>query len=415
MSLFTQIFLLLLALGAGLQLWLLQRHLAHVAGNRQRVPEAFSDSVALDEHQKAADYTLAKGRMARIEILFGTALLLLWTLGGGIDLLDGFWRGLAFSELLTGLLLCFSFYFINSLLELPFSLLHTYRIEASFGFNRTTPRQFLKDLLLGAVLALLLGGPLLWIILWLMQWMESAWWLAAWAVWMAFALILTWAYPRLISPLFNRFEPLGEGEMRIRIEQLLQRCGFASDGIFVMDGSKRSSHGNAYFTGIGRHKRIVFFDTLLEQLSVNETEAVLAHELVHFRHRHNHKQIGLMALLSLAGLALLGWLSQQSWFYTGLGISHPSDAAALLLFMLVLPVFTLFFSPLGSYLSRRYEFEADDYAVAQTGGEFLTHALVKLYRDNASTLTPDPIYSLFYDRHPPAPVRIAHINQQVES
>jgi STE24 endopeptidase len=216
----------------------------------------------------------------------------------------------------------------------------------------------------------------------------------------------------VIAPLFNRFEPLEEGEMRSRIQRLLQRCGFTSEGIFVMDGSKRSSHGNAYFTGFGKQKRIVFFDTLLERLSVDEMEAVLAHELGHFRHRHILKQMGLMALLSLAGLALLGWLSQQTWFYTGLGIMHPSEAAALLLFILVLPVFTLFFSPLGSYLSRRYEFEADDFAVGQTGGEFLMRALVKLYRDNASTLTPDPLYSLFHDSHPPAPVRIAHINQR---
>ena len=292
------------------------------------------------------------------------------------------------------------------------SLVHTFRIETAFGFNRTTPLQFLKDRLLGMSLALSLGGPLLWVILWLMKQAGNAWWLAAWAVWMTFTLTLTWAYPRLIAPLFNRFEPLEEGEMRSRIQQLLQRCGFSSDGIFVMDGSKRSSHGNAYFTGFGKHKRIVFFDTLLERLSADEMEAVLAHELGHFRHRHIFKQMGLMSLLSLAGLALLGWLSRQPWFYTGLGVTHPSDAAALLLFMVCLPVFTLFFSPLGSYLSRRYEFEADDYAVAKTGGEFLLRALVKLYRDNANTLTPDPLYSLFHDSHPPASVRIAHITRQ---
>jgi STE24 endopeptidase len=412
MPLFTQIFLLLLALGTLLQLWLLQRHLTHVAGHRHAVPKAFADKVELDQHQRAADYTQAKGSLARIEILLGTALLLLWTLGGGIDLLDSYWRGFGHSEIVTGLALFFSFFFINSLLALPLSLVSTFRIEAAFGFNHTTPLQFLKDRLLGAGLGLLLGAPLLWIILWLMQRAGDTWWLAAWAVWIAFTLTLTWAYPRLIAPLFNRFEPLEEGEMRSRIQQLLQRCGFTSDGIFVMDGSKRSSHGNAYFTGFGKQKRIVFFDTLLERLTTDEMEAVLAHELGHFRHRHILKQMALMALLSLAGLALLGWLSQQAWFYTGLGITHPSDAAALLLFMLALPVFTLFFSPLGSYLSRRYEFEADDYAVGQTGGEFLMRALVKLYRDNASTLTPDPLYSLFHDSHPPAPVRIAHINQR---
>ncbi|MEJ2464523.1 MAG: M48 family metallopeptidase [Candidatus Thiodiazotropha sp.] len=412
MLLFTQLFLLLLVLGTLLQLWLLQRHLAFVADHRQQVPEAFADKVALEEHQRAADYTRAKGKIARIEIIIGTLLLLLWTLGGGIDLLDRFWRGFGWSGILTGLALFFSFFFINGLLELPLSLVRTFRIEATFGFNRTTLQQFFKDKLLGVLLGMVLGGPLLWVILWLMQRAGDTWWLAAWAVWMAFTLTITWAYPRLIAPLFNRFEPLEGGEMRDRIQRLLQRCGFTSDGIFVMDGSKRSSHGNAYFTGFGKQKRIVFFDTLLERLSVDEMEAVLAHELGHFRHRHVLKQMGLMALLSLAGLALLGWLSQQTWFYTALGISQPSDAAALLLFMLVLPVFTLFFSPLGSYLSRRYEFQADDFAVNQTGGEFLMRALVKLYRDNASTLTPDPLYSLFHDSHPPAPVRIAHINQQ---
>jgi STE24 endopeptidase len=412
MSPFTQIFLFLLALGSLLQLWLLQRHLSHVANHRERVPEAFSDKVALQEHQRAADYTQAKGKIARIEIFLSSLLLLLWTLGGGIDLLDRFWRGFEWSDIPTGLLLLFSFFFINSLLQLPLSLIHTFRIEATFGFNRTTPLLFLKDKLLGATLTLLLGTPLLWVILWLMQRAGENWWLAAWTVWIGFTLTITWAYPRLIAPLFNRFQPLEEGAMRNRIQSLLQRCGFTSNGIFVMDGSKRSSHGNAYFTGFGKQKRIVFFDTLLERLSVSEMEAVLAHELGHFRHRHILKQMGLMALLSLAGLALLGWLSQQLWFYNGLGISHPSDAVALLLFMLVMPVFTLFFSPLGSYISRRYEFEADDFAIDQTSGDFLLQALVKLYRDNANTLTPDPLYSLFHDSHPPAPVRIAHISQR---
>jgi len=412
MPLFTQIFLLLLALGTLLQLWLLQRHLAHVARHRNAVPHAFAGKVALEEHQRAADYTRAKGVLARIDILLGTVLLLLWTLGGGIDLLDRGWRDFGWGAIPTGLALFFSFFFINSLLELPLSLVRTFRLEVAFGFNRTTPGQFIKDRLLGMLLGVLLGGPLLAVILWLMQQAGETWWLAAWAVWMAFSLGLTWAYPRLIAPLFNRFEPLAEGEMRQRIQSLLQRCGFTSDGIFVMDGSKRSSHGNAYFTGFGSHKRIVFFDTLLERLSVDEMEAVLAHELGHFRHRHILKQMTLMAVLSLAGMALLGWISGQTWFYTDLGISQPSNAAALLLFMLALPVFTLFFTPLGSYLSRRYEFEADDYAVGQTGGEFLMRALVKLYRDNASTLTPDPLYSLFHDSHPPAPVRIAHIHQR---
>ncbi|MCU7845025.1 MAG: M48 family metallopeptidase [Candidatus Thiodiazotropha sp. (ex Monitilora ramsayi)] len=412
MPLFTQIFLAALAIGSLLQLWLLNRHLAFVTGHRQNVPTAFEGKVDLEAHQKAADYTQAKGRLARIDIIIGALLLLIWTLGGGLGYLDGYWRGFAWDTLTTGIFLFISFFFINSLLGLPMSIVQTFHIESAFGFNRTTPLQFIKDRLLGGILGLVLGVPLLWVILWLMARAGDAWWLAAWVVWMIFTLTVTWAYPRLIAPLFNRFTPLDDGEMRQRIQALLERCGFKSDGIFVMDGSKRSSHGNAYFTGFGKNKRIVFFDTLIKTLSVNEMEAVLAHELGHFSHRHILKQMALMSVLSLAGLALLGWLSEQAWFYSSLGISQPSDAMALLLFMLILPVFTFFISPLGSFLSRRFEFQADDYAVTHTGGEFLTQALVKLYRDNASTLTPDPLYSLFHDSHPPASVRIAHINQQ---
>jgi STE24 endopeptidase len=412
MPLFTQLFLIFLTIGTLLQLWLLMRHLGHVSHHRSQVPREFSDSVTLEEHQKAADYTRAKGRLAIIESLLGVVFLLLWTLGGGLGLLNDFWRGFAWDEIIIGMVFIFSFFFISSLLDTPFDLYRTFRLETAFGFNRTTPLQYLKDRLLGLTLATLLGGPLLWIILQLMQGAGRYWWLAAWAVWMGFTLTLSWAYPRFIAPLFNRFTPLDEGEMRSRIQSLLQRCGFTSDGIFVMDGSKRSSHGNAYFTGFGKSKRIVFFDTLLDALSIDEMEAVLAHELGHFRYKHIVKQMLLMGLLSLLGLALLGWLSQQPWFYSGLGISQPSNAAALLLFMLVIPVFTVFFTPLGSYLSRRYEFQADNYAASQTNGKFLVQALVKLYQDNASTLTPDPLYSLFHDSHPPAPVRIANIQNQ---
>jgi STE24 endopeptidase len=412
MSLFTLIFLAALAIGTLLQLWLLMRHISFVADHRAAVPAAFEGKVDLQAHQKAADYTKAKGRLARIDIVIGVILLLIWTLGGGLDFVDNLISGYGWDPLTSGILLFLSFFLINSLLELPMGIVQTFRIEAAFGFNRTTPKQYIKDKLLGALLGLALGVPLLWVILWLMGQAGEIWWLAAWAVWMAFTLTITWAYPRLIAPLFNRFTALDDGEMRQRIQSLLNRCGFKSDGIFVMDGSKRSSHGNAYFTGFGKNKRIVFFDTLLETLSVDEMEAVLAHELGHFSHRHIIKQMALMSILSLLGLALLGWFSQQSWFYTSLGISQPSDATALLLFMLVLPVFTLFLSPLGSVLSRRYEFQADDFAVKHTGGEFLVQALVKLYRDNASTLTPDPLYSLFHDSHPPASVRIAHISQQ---
>ncbi len=412
MALFTQLFLLVLAAGTLLQLWLLGRHLHHVARHRDSVPADFADSIRLRDHQKAADYTTAKGEIARLEIIFGSLLLLLWTLGGGLDLLNRFWLGLEMDPLFSGVALIFSVLFISSLLDLPFTAWRTFRIESAYGFNRTSVPQFVKDRFLGALLGLLLGGPLVWVILWLMESAGPFWWFAAWLVWITFTLMLTWVYPRIIAPIFNRFTPLEEGEMRQRIQGLLQRCGFTSDGIFVMDGSKRSSHGNAYFTGFGNNKRIIFFDTLLKSLSPNEMEAVLAHELGHFRRRHIIKQMLLMAILSLAGLALLGWLSEQGWFFQNLGVSQPSDASALLLFLLAAPVFTLFLSPLGSYLSRRHEFEADDYAVAQTNGRHLIKALVKLYQENASTLTPDPLYSMFHDSHPPAPVRIAHISQQ---
>lgn len=412
MPFFTQLFLLALAAGTILQLWLLARQIRYVVDHREKVPEEFSGKVELDDHQKAADYTGAKAGIARLEVIFSTLLLLAWTLGGGLELFSRFWNGLGFDALLTGVAFIFSVFFISSLLDLPFSLWRTFRIEAAFGFNRSTLGGFLKDRLLGAVIGLAIGAPLLWIILWLMDSAGIYWWLAAWAVWISFTLTLTWAYPRIIAPLFNKFTPLEAGEMRDRIQGLLARCGFTSDGIFVMDGSKRSSHGNAYFTGFGKHKRIVFFDTLIEALTPDEMEAVLAHELGHFRRKHILKQMIMMALISLAGLALLGWLSQQVWFYTNLGMTQPSNAAALLLFMLAAPVFTLFFSPIGSYISRRHEFEADDYAIAQTKGEYLVQALVKLYQDNASTLTPDPLYSMFHDSHPPAPVRIAHITEQ---
>ena len=410
---FTEIFLLALAIGTLLQFWLLHCHLQHVATHRDKVPDQFAQRITLSGHHKAADYTRAKGRLAQFEILFSALLLLLWTLGGGLDLVYHFWLKFKFEQIYTGILLIFTVLFISSLLELPFSLWRTFKIETAYGFNRTSLGQYFKDRLLGILLSLLLGVPLIWIVLWLMESAGEGWWLAAWLVWMIFTLALTWAYPRFIAPLFNRFTPLEEGEIRQRIQGLLQRCGFTSNGIFVMDGSRRSSHGNAYFTGFGNNKRIVFFDTLLDTLSADEMEAVLAHELGHFRLRHIRKQLILNAVLSLGGLALLGWLSRQLWFYQDLGVNESSNAVALVLFMLVIPVFTLFFAPLSSYLSRRHEFEADAYAVTHTGGSHLINALVKLYRDNANTLTPDPLYSMFHDSHPPALVRIAHINQLI--
>jgi STE24 endopeptidase len=302
-----------------------------------------------------------------------------------------------------------SVFLLLGLLDLPYDAWRTFGIEARFGFNRTTPIQFARDKAVGALLAVALGGPLVAAVLWVMTAGGELWWLYAWLVWMAFTLTLSWAYPRVIAPLFNRFTALEAGPVRERLERLLERCGFRSDGMFVMDGSKRSSHGNAYFTGLGRSKRIVFFDTLLDTLAPEELEAVLAHELGHFRRRHVAKRLLAIAAITLVGLAVLGWLRTQSWFYAGLGVAEASPAVALLLFLLVAPVFTQFLRPVGAWLSRRQEFEADAYAAAQADAAALIRALVKLYRDNASTLTPDPVYSAFHHSHPPAPVRIAHL------
>jgi STE24 endopeptidase len=413
MHLFTLLFISAIAIGVLLQLWLMQRQQRHVAAHRAQVPSAFADRVTLEEHQKAADYTRAKLAIGHIGLLIGTGLLLFWTLGGGIDLLHRQWQQWPVDPVWGGIGLIFSVSFISALLELPLGIWNTFVLEARFGFNRTTPRRFITDLLLQLLLALLLGLPLLWVILWLMERAGDSWWLAAWAVWMGFMLLMIWVYPTLIAPLFNKFTPLEEGPLKQRIQGLLERCGFTSKGIFIMDGSKRSGHGNAYFTGFGKHKRIVFFDTLAESLDGDEMEAVLAHELGHFKRRHILKHLLLSTTLSLLGFALLGWLAGQPWFYQALGVSGQSSALALLLFMLALPVFTQFLQPLMAILSRRHEFEADDYAVAQAGAEPMIRALVKLYRENASTLTPDPLYSAFHDSHPPAPVRVAHLSAKI--
>ena len=406
---FTLIFLGFLFAGLLLQLWLLRRQARHVSRHRDRVPAAFTDRIDLQEHRKAADYTLAKVALARIETVYGVLLLLLFTLGGVIDGLDGLWRSTGLGPLPRGIGLILSTLLLLGLLELPFSLWRTFVLEARFGFNRTTPGRFLLDLLLQLGLMLAIGIPLLGAVLWLMQGTGPYWWIAVWLLWTAFTLTISWAYPTLIAPLFNRFTPLQDGPLKQRIQALLARSGFVSNGIFIMDGSRRSGHGNAYFTGLGRHKRIVFYDTLVDSLEAEELEAVLAHELGHFRHHHVLKQMALGMLLSLLGLALLGWLAGQPWFYQGLGVGHPSEATALLLFVLVVPVFAQFLQPLMALLSRRYEFEADAFASRQTGPEPLIHALVKLYRENASTLTPDPLYSAFHDSHPPAPVRVARL------
>ncbi len=413
MHLFTILFISALAIGLLLQLWLMQRQRDHVARHSTQVPPAFADRVTLQEHQKAADYTRAKLTMGHISLLTGTGLLLLWTLGGGIDLLHRWWQQWPVDPIWSGIGLIFSVSLISALLELPLGLWNTFVLEARFGFNRTTPKRFVTDLLLQLLLALLIGTPLLGVILWLMERAGDTWWLAAWGVWMGFMLLMLWIYPTLIAPLFNKFSPLEDGPLKQRIQALLTRCGFTSRGIFIMDGSKRSGHGNAYFTGFGKNKRIVFYDTLAESLSGDEMEAVLAHELGHFKRRHILKHLLLSTVMSLLGFALLGWLAAQTWFYLALGVNGQSNALALLLFILILPVFSQFLQPLMAIMSRRHEFEADDFAVEQAGAEPMIRALVKLYRENASTLTPDPLYSAFHDSHPPAPVRVAHLSAKI--
>ncbi len=409
MNTFTLVFVIALAAGTLLKWWLARRQLKSVSGHRDRVPEAFSESISLETHQHAADYTAVKTRMGMLETGVAALLLLVWTLGGGVDFLNGAWEASGLSPLLAGTGLLLSAFLVLGLLETPFDVYRTFVIEERFGFNRTTPRLFITDAIKQAVLLIALGGPVIGLVLWLMAHAGPRWWLYVWIVWMAFSLLLAWAYPALIAPWFNKFVPLDDSALKARIESLLERNGFATRGIFVVDGSKRSGHGNAYFTGLGKNKRIVFFDTLLRQLDPEEIEAVLAHEVGHFKRKHIAKRIALMALVSLLGLMVLGWLIDAPWFYSGLGVTQPSLAIALLLFLFVVPTFTVFMQPLMSGLSRRHEFEADEFAARQADAGKLVEALVKLYRENANTLTPDPLYSAFHDSHPPAPVRIANL------
>ncbi|MGB5442281.1 MAG: M48 family metallopeptidase [Gammaproteobacteria bacterium] len=413
MHTFTLVFLLALAGSLLLRFWLAGRHLAHVRKNRDTVPASFAQRIPIGDHHKAADYTLTNTRIGMLELGYQSLLLLGWTLGGGLEWLNTLWSMAGLGTLSTGSGVILSAFIIMTLLELPFSLYHTFVVEERFGFNRSTPAVFIMDLLKNAALLLVLGGPMIVLALWIMDAAGARWWLYLWAAWMSFSLLMFWAYPAVIAPLFNKFSLLQDEALQQRIQALLDKCGFRSKGIYVMDGSKRSGHGNAYFTGIGRNKRIVFFDTLLDSLKAEEIEAVLAHELGHFKLKHVQKRFLSMAALSLGGLAILGWLAGQAWFYNGLGVSQPSTWMALLLFMMVMPVFTFFLQPLMSLLSRKHEFEADAYAVAQSSGSDLIHALVKMYRENASTLTPDPLFSAFHDSHPPAPVRIAHISAKI--
>jgi STE24 endopeptidase len=400
----------MLGLSLVIRLWLSHRQISHITAHRATVPTAFAGKIDLNDHRRAADYTVTKTRFSRIPLFYDAGLLLIWTLGGGLQWLDQTASAFGFSPILTGIIVMLAFMLISSLLELPFSIYSTFVIEERFGFNRTTVKTFIVDLFKGGLVGLMLGVPLLWTVLWLMEQAGEFWWVYAWLVWTAFSLFIMWIYPTLIAPIFNKFEPLEEGATLERIQQLLQRCGFSSNGIFVIDGSKRSSHGNAYFSGFGRNKRIVFFDTLLKMLNDDQLEAVLAHELGHFKKKHIVKGMLLSFATTFIALAVLAWLMKNDWFYTALGISTPSTYMALLLFALVLPVFTFVLHPLLSLFSRKNEFEADAFAAEQTEAEHLIQALVGLYKENASTLTPDPLYSAFYDSHPPAPVRIAHLN-----
>ncbi len=397
------------ALHFTIESWLEARHGKHVASHRDVVPARFADAISLKAHQKAADYTLAKLRIGKWSGLYGLVLLFIWTLGGGLAWLDGVWTAVGWSSLWMGTAFLISFAMIGTLLDLPFSLYNTFVLEERFGFNRMTPKLLIIDMLKGIVLMLLIGVPIAAVILWLMASSGDLWWVWAWAFWTGFSIFMMWAYPTLIAPLFNKFEAMEEGETKAGIEALLSRCGFESKGLFVMDGSKRSSHGNAYFTGFGKSKRIVFFDTLLKQLTVHETEAVLAHELGHFKHGHIKKRMLVMFATSLAGFALLGWLSDQLWFYQALGVPQASNHALLILFTLALPHFLFWLAPLSSWFSRKHEFEADAYAASHANAADLITALVKMYEDNAATLTPDPLHSAWHDSHPPAPVRVAHL------
>ena len=412
MQTFTTVFLIALLLTFCVRMWLATRHIHHVLAHRDSVPDNFSAQISLEAHQKAADYTCAKTRLGYVSISLETLLLLIVTLGGGLSILVSFWSNLLSDPIASGMALIISTILLMSVAEIPVSYYRTFVIEQQFGFNEMTPRMFLADLIKRAGLGLLFGMPLLLGMLWLMEKMGANWWFFAWLAWMAFNVVVLAIYPTWIAPLFNKFAPLEDAPLRTRIEQLMRKCGFKSSGLFVMDGSRRSNHGNAYFTGFGKTKRIVFFDTLLSRLDVSEIEAVLAHELGHFKRRHVIKRIGWSFAMSLVFLWLLGYLMQQDWFYQGLGVSVssvPSTATALLLFFLVMPAFTFLFQPMASLYSRKHEFEADEYAAHNASATDLMRALVKLYQDNAATLTPDPLHSAFYDSHPPALMRIARL------
>ncbi|MFC4933233.1 M48 family metallopeptidase [Massilia sp. GCM10023247] len=411
---FSVLFVVFFVLTLGLRFWLANRQIRHVLRHRGRVPPEFAHKVSLETHQRAADYTVAKTRFGIAGLLWGGLTLVGFTLLGGLQALSSSLLAAAGPGMLHQILLVAAFAVLSGVLDLPFDYYRQFVLEERFGFNKMTRKLWLMDLLKGALIGAVIGLPLLWVVLTLMEKTGPLWWFWVWCVWSGFQLLMMVLYPTVIAPLFNKFTPLADDSLKSRIEGLMSRVGFASKGLFVMDGSRRSAHGNAYFSGFGAAKRIVFFDTLIERLSPQEIEAVLAHELGHFKLRHIVKRIVVMFALSLAFLALLGYLKEQSWFYTGLGVMPtlvaPNDAMALLLFMLVLPIFTFVLGPLNSITSRKHEFEADAFAAKHSDASQLVSALVKMYEDNASTLTPDPVHSAFYDSHPPASVRIAHLN-----
>ena len=413
MNAFSYIFLVALFASFAVQFWLSQRQMAHVKAHQDAVPEAFKETITLEAHQKAAAYTIDNGQIGIWQSIFSAILLVIMTLGGVIEQFASYWAEVfPASPILSGVCMMLSVMMAMHIVEMPFSLYHTFVIEENYGFNNTTIAQYLKDMVTQGGLMLAIGIPILALILWVMESVGSFWWLLAWGLLTGISLLMSWVFPIWIAPLFNKFTPLEEGELKTRIQSLLEKSGFSSNGIFVMDGSKRSGHGNAYFTGMGKNKRIVFFDTLVESLEGDELEAVLAHELGHFKCKHVIKMLIASTTMTLIGFAVLGWLTEQQWFYTGLGVSEISNAVALLLFLLVSPAFTLFLQPISAYFQRRYEFEADNFAATITQPSALISGLVKLYRENASTLTPDPIYSAFHYSHPPAAIRIANLNAQ---
>ena len=412
-GIFTFVFLFALALTTFAQIALALRHMLHVSEHRAAVPAAFAEAVTLQAHQRAADYTFAKGKIGLIETVLGAFVLLAFTVGGGLDALIAEIRGWlpGGATIWRDLALFGAFAVISGVIDLPFALYRIFVIEQRFGFNQMTWRLYVLDSIKGTLLGLAIGAPLAWVALWLMAQTGPLWWLWLWAVWAVFNLTMLVLFPTVIAPLFNKFTPLTDDALKAGIEKLLVRCGFQSSGLFVMDGSRRSAHGNAYFSGIGASKRIVLFDTLISKLAPAEIEAVLAHELGHFKKKHIVQRIVTLFALSFGFLALLGWLSGQSWFYSGLGITQASHGATLLLFALVLPVFTFVLQPLSSIVSRKHEYEADAFAAQHANARDLISALVKLYRENAATLTPDPLFSAFYDSHPPAALRIAHLEK----